>query len=310
MDILSDILMRLNLKGSLYFRTSFTSPWGVQVPPFQNVARFHYAHVGTCLARVDGLDHAVTLQQGDLLIIPRGAGHRLYCDPATELDALPLDRVIELSGFAGEGALVYGGGAAASEAQLICGHFAFDPMARHPLLDRLPPYILLSGYGEGSGRWLEQTLAMIGTEAASGKMGGDMIALKMSEIIFAQALRAFVEREGNARDGLRGYADDQMQRALAALHRKPAAPWTVAELAQAAGMSRTAFAVRFSDLMAMTPMTYLASWRMQIARHTLRHTRQSVGEVAEGVGYASEAAFARVFKRDAGMTPAAFRKAA
>lgn len=310
MDILSDILMRLNLKGSLYFRTCFTSPWGVDVPAYQSVARFHYAHVGKCLVRVRGHDKVVTLNQGDLLIVPRGNAHRLFCDPATEHDALPLDRVLELSGFSGEGALVYGGNRSDSEAQLICGHFAFDPMARHPLLDRMPPYLLLTNYAATSGKWLESTLQMIGEEAIGGQIGSSMIVLKMSEIIFAQALRAFVAQDVASDLGLAGFSDPHILRALTAIHRAPDTQWTVAGLAREAGMSRTGFAVRFSQTMAMTPMGYLSGWRMQIARHALRHTRQSVADVAERVGYASEAAFARVFKKEAGLTPAAFRKAA
>lgn len=308
MDILSDILMRANLKGSLYFRTSFTAPWGVEVPEYADVARFHYAHRGGCFVRVDGQTDLVELKQGDLLIVPRGRSHRMFCDPKTEPEVLPLDRVLELSGFTGEGALVYGGPETDKETQLICGHFAFDPMTRHPMLDRLPPSMVLRKYAGHSGAWLETMLAMIGDEAGQGRFGGEMIVLKMSEIIFAQALRAFVVQEGAEQAGLQGFGDPQILRALTALHSAPADNWTLADLAKTAGMSRTGFAVRFARTMAMTPMNYLAGWRMQIARHELRQSRASVAEVGERVGYASEAAFARVFKKVAGVSPAAFRK--
>lgn len=291
MDLLSDILLRLNLKGSLYFRTSFTSPWGVEVPPFQNVARFHFAHRGRCLVRVAGAGTLVALEQGDLLIVPRGAGHRLFCDPANEDQVLPLDRVLDLSGFTGEGALVYGGDQDERDTQLICGHFAFDPLARHPILDRLPPYIHLANYGEMAGKWMEYTLRMIGTEAGGAQIGGDLIALKMSEIIFAQALRAYLAQDGAGQAGLAGFSDPQISRALSAMHRNPEVDWTVAELARVAGLSRTGFALRFAELMAMTPISYLTAWRMQVARHALRHSSQSTADVAEQVGYASQAAF-------------------
>lgn len=309
MDLLSDILMRVSLKGTLYFRTSFTTPWGVQVPSFENVARFHFAHRGRCLVRVQGKADPVPLEQGDLLIVPRGAAHRLYCDPANEDLTLPLDRVLELSGFTGTGALVYGGGQDDRETQLICGHFAFDPLARHPILDRLPASIHLRNYGEAAGKWMESSLRMIGSEAGGLQVGGDLIALKMSEIIFAQALRAFLAAEGADLPGLAGFSDPHIARALAALHRAPDMAWSVADLAREAGLSRTRFALRFAQLMDATPMGYLTAWRMQIARHALRHSRLSVAEVAESVGYASEAGFARVFKKDAGLSPAAFRKA-
>lgn len=310
MDILSDILLQLNLRGSLYFRTSFTSPWGVEVPHFDNVARFHYAHRGRCLVRVAGAEGLIALEQGDLLIVPKGAGHRLFCDPANEHHVLPLDRVLELSGFAGHGALVYGGAEDDRDTQLICGHFAFDPLARHPLIDRLPPYIHLTDYGQTAGKWMEYSLRMIGTEAGGAQIGGDLIALKMSEIILAQALRVFLAGEGAAQVGLAGLADPQLSQALAAIHREPGRGWTVADLAREAGLSRTGFAVRFAATMGMTPMAYLTGWRMQIARTALRQSRAPVADVAERVGYGSEAAFVRVFRKEAGLTPAAFRKAA
>ena len=310
MDILTDILLRLNLRGSLYFRTSFTSPWGVEVPAYENVARFHFAHRGRCLVRVVGSETLIALEQGDLLIVPKGASHRLFCDPTNEDLVLPLDRVLELSGFTGEGALVYGGLQDDRDTQLICGHFAFDPLARHPLIDRLPPYIHLQDYGQAAGKWMEYTLRMIGTEAGGAQIGGDLIALKMSEIILAQALRVFLAGDGAAQVGLAGLADPHLSRALAALHRAPGQGWTVADLARAAGLSRTGFALRFAALMGMTPMAYLTAWRMQIARHALRHGREPLADVAERVGYTSEAAFTRVFRKEAGLTPSAFRKAA
>ncbi len=309
MDLMSDVLMRLNLKGSLYFRTAFTSPWGVDVPAYQNVARFHFAHRGRCLVRVAG-QAPVALDQGDLVIIPHGAAHRLYCDPATEDVTLPLDRVVELSGFTGEGALIYGGSVDGPETELVCGHFAFDPGGRHPLLDRLPTSLRIRNYGEAAGKWMEYTLRAIGTEAGRALPGGDLIALKMSEIIFAQALRAYVEGEGAGIAGLAGFADPNLSRALQAIHADPARGWSLAELAREAGLSRTGFALKFADRMDETPMSYLTRWRMLLARQALGGSRVTVAEVAETVGYASEAAFARVFKRETGLTPAAFRRAA
>lgn len=309
MDLLSDILMRVSLKGSLYFRTSFTSPWGIEVPRYQNVARFHFVHRGCCVVRVEGASAPVLLNKGDLVIIPRGASHRLYGGAANEDRVLPLDRVLELSGYTGTGALIYGGGEDDSETQLICGHFSFDPLARHPLVERLPACIHLRNYGEIAGKWMETSLLMIGSEAGGVQIGGDLIALKMSEIIFAQALRAYLVTDGAGLPGLAGFSDPHIARALTGLHHAPNRNWTVAGLAREAGLSRTLFAARFAQLMDMTPISYLTAWRMQVARHALRHARLSVADVAERVGYASEAGFARVFKKDTGLSPAAFRKA-
>lgn len=308
LDLLSDLLMRFQFRGTLYFRTSFTSPWGVDVPYFPDVMRFHFAHKGRCFARVDGVKTPVSIEQGDLLIIPRGARHRLYCDPVNEHAVLPLDTVLEKSGFSGKGALVYGGDDDDRDTQLICGHFAFDPQMRHPIIDQLPPFLHIPNYGEGAGKWMESTLRMIGAEAGHSLLGGDLIAVKMSEIIFAQALRAFILTNGHEHTGLAGFADPQISKALHAAHGAPQNNWTVAELAHVAGMSRTAFSNRFTALMGITPMGYLTSWRIQLARQELSGGKLSVAEVGARIGYASEAAFSRIFKKISGTSPAAYRR--
>lgn len=306
LDLLSDILTRLSLRGTLYFRTSFTEPWGVKVPRFGDVARFHYVHRGECVVRVAGASDRVRMAQGDLVLIPRGVEHTLTCRHSGSDDALPLDDVIERSGFKGYGTLVYGGSEPALETQLICGHFSIAPGSSHVLFDRLPPQIHIPDYGAEAGGWLEATLRVIGAEAGGARLGGDLIALKMSEAIFAQALRTFIESTES--EALAGFADPHLCRALAAFHRAPSRHWTVAELAREAGLSRTAFSQTFAAKLGLTPMHYATSWRMQIAREALRERGLSVAEAAEICGYASESAFSRVFKREVGVPPAAYRQ--
>ena len=308
LDLLSDILTRLSLRGTLYFRTSFTEPWGVRVPAFRNVARFHFAHRGEALVRIAGQADPVLLAQGDLIVIPHGASHVLCCRHTGPDDALPLDDVLARSGFPGHGTLVWGGDENPRDTQLICGHFALAEGSRHLLLDCLPPFIHLRGYGEEAGPWLEATLKVIGAEAGGARLGGDLIALKMSEAIFAQAIRAHIEQSQGAENGVAGFADPQLRRSLTAFHRAPTSDWTVARLAREAGMSRTGFAERFSDRLGITPMAYVAAWRMQIAREALAARGLSVAEAAEVSGYASESAFSRVFKKEMGISPAAFRQ--
>ena len=308
LDLLSDILTRLSLTGTLYFRTSFTKPWGVAVPAFENVARFHFAHRGDCLIRVDGVERPFELAQGSLLIVPHGAAHALYCGHDPEHTILPLDRVLADSGFTGSGVLVHGGDLDRRETQLICGHFSFDPEARHLLLDRLPPAILIDDYGEAAGNWMQATLRVIGNEAASNQFGGDLIALKMSEAIFAQALRSYLESEGADKAGLAGFADPRLRRALDAFHKNPSHGWTLQDLAREAGISRTGFAEMFSNKMGVTAMQYVAAWRMELAKQALRQGADSLGDIAQSVGYASETAFTRVFKKEVGLTPAAYRR--
>ena len=307
MDLLSDILSQLRLSGTLYFRTSFTSPWSIQVPAYSDVARFHFAWKGRCLVRVADAFSPVMLEQGDLIIIPRGATHTLYCDPKTEREAVQLDQVIERSGFDGRGALVYGEPGTDHETQLVCGHFAFDPAASHPLIDALPEHIHIRNYGETAGDWMENSLKIIGAEAGRHKMGGDLIALKLSEIIFAQALRTYLNSDGLNRPVMAAFTDPGLAKALSAVHENPAATWNLDELSALAGMSRTSFATRFTERMSMTPFAYITHWRMQLARQALSETSQAIIEIAESVGYHSEAAFGRVFRKFFDISPARYR---
>ena len=308
MDLLSDVLNHLKLKGTLYFRTSFTSPWSVLVPAFEKVARFHYVHRGRCLVRVADGAKPVQLEQGDLIIIPHGSAHTMYCDPATETLAQQLDKVIEESGFTGSGTLVYGEPGSHHETQLVCGHFAFDDAMRHPLIDELPDYIHIRQYSDDAGQWLDNILKVIGAEAGQDKMGSELIALKLSEIIFAQALRTYLLSEPTLAPGRGGFADPRISKSIKAIHQNPGYSWTLNELASIAGLSRTAFATTFNKLMSTTPLGYITQWRMQIARELLLNTRAPIIDVAEQAGYQSEASFSRVFKKYFDQAPATFRR--
>ncbi|MEM7427348.1 MAG: AraC family transcriptional regulator [Pseudomonadota bacterium] len=306
MDLLSSILDQMKLAGTLYFRTEFTAPWGVEVPRFKNVSRFHFVHRGRATVRIEGSDSAVSLDQGDLIIITRGASHILADDPDTPAETV--DEIVTRSGFKGVGALVYGSHDAGHETQLICGHFAFDPEANHPLLDALPAFILIRQDAVLSDQWLDSTLRGIAAEAGRGSPGGDLIAHKLSEIIFAQAVRSHLRSEGQERSVLAAFANPAICRVLETLHKNASQNWTLEEMAQIAGMSRTVFAERFSRSMSMTPMAYLTHWRMQLARRYLRETEMAVIEVAEQSGYSSEASFSRVFKKQFGTPPGLYRR--
>ncbi|MBL6600831.1 MAG: AraC family transcriptional regulator [Alphaproteobacteria bacterium] len=308
MDLLSDILATMKLTGTLYFRTSFTTPWSIKVPAFEAVSRFHYAHRGRCLVRVEGAPDPVPLEQGDLVIIPRGASHTLYCTPETETLAMTLDDVIQRSGYDGNGTLVYGEFGTNHETQLVCGHLSFDQSVDHPVLNALPSHIHIRQYGETTGAWLESTLSVIGAEAGRGHLGGDLIATKLSEIIYAQALRAFLGSDQAARPVLEAFSDPGITRALEAIHAKPDHPWSLENLAETARLSRSSLAARFQQSLTMSPMAYVTLWRLQIARRLLADTTLSIIEIAERSGYGSEAAFGRVFKRYFNVAPATFRR--
>lgn len=190
MDLLSEILELLKLKGTFYFRTSFSPPWGVLVPAFENVSRFHFVHRGRCWLTVEGVEAPLLLEQGDLAIITHGAEHSMRDHPDKPLRTV--DQVVSDAGFTGEGALVAGEQGSGQETQLACGHFAFHRDATHLLIEELPPYLHIKDFGESSTLWLESTLKLIGLEAGRANLGGDLIALKLTEIIFTQAIRAYL----------------------------------------------------------------------------------------------------------------------
>lgn len=221
MDVLSDILSHMKLSGTLYFRTSFTSPWSIRVPAYEQVSRFHFAHRGRCFVRVAPDQPPAILEQGDLIIITRGAAHTLFCDLSSESDVVLLDRVVEESGFTGKGALVYGMLGTHHETQLLCGHFAFGENTSHPLIESLPDYIHIRNYGEVAGAWLDSTINIVGAESGSKQMGSNLIALKMTEIIYAQALRTYLNGEGTDLPVMAGFADPNISRTLSAVHEKP-----------------------------------------------------------------------------------------
>ncbi len=316
MDLLSDILAALRLRGTLYFRTAFTAPWAIEVPRFQNVARFHYAHRGQCWISVDGAPEPVRLREGCLVIIPHGARHVIGEPEGVAVAAL--DRVLSESGYAGEGALVYGGDhgepGAGRKTQLICGHFSFESGVAHPLITALPPIIHLpGGLGGGDGiadRWLDQTLTLIGAEMDRPGLGAELIALKLSEAICIEAMRAYLDGEGRGRPASAGFTDGPVRRALEVLHRDPGAQWNLESMAAAAGLSRSAFAERFRRVMGETPLAYLTRWRMMGAERLLSESALPIAEIAVRSGYRSEAAFGRAFKSFHGTTPAATRRAA
>lgn len=305
--MLSDILDALKMRGSLYFRTEFSPPWGVRVPAFSNVARFHLVSRGQCWVKVGERPSAIALAAGDLIVIPHGAAHTLSDDPDTRV--FDVDDVVARAGFKGEGSLVYGGDDHGNPACLVCGHFEFDDDVRHPLLQALPPYILIRGTDALNHVWLDEAMRFIGNEAGSDKPGGEAIVNRLSEILFIQAIRAYVTQAGDQAGCLAGMTDPLIGRALRLLHRSPGESWTVAALAAEAGVSRTGFAERFNRLMGTTPLRYLTHWRMQKARQLLADTHTPMIDIAEHVGYQSEAAFGRVFKRQFGIGPGAYRRA-
>ncbi|MEO1251310.1 MAG: AraC family transcriptional regulator [Pseudomonadota bacterium] len=304
MDVLSDILNIVTLKGSLYFRTQFAPPWGVNVPNYSNVARFHLVTRGQCWARVAGEPDSLALNAGDLIVIPHGAAHDLSDSPETPIESL--DHVVDASGFKGTGALVYGGDDEGAPACLVCGHFAFDPNVGRILLDNLPPYILIHGFQSANIGWIDDAMKLIAQEVHDEAPGSEAIVNRLSEILFIQTIRHY------ARDASTGLMaslrDPQLGRALAAMHETPSRDWTVDALAQTAGLSRTVFSERMKDKIGMSPMQYLTQWRMELASRMLMKKSANLARVAPEVGYQSVGAFIKAFKKHYGVGPGRFQK--
>jgi AraC-like DNA-binding protein len=307
-DALSEIVGSLRMRGTVYFHTHFTPPWSVEVPAYRNVTRFHIAVRGVTWVRVAGEQVPIRLAAGDLIVVPHGALHILSDDP--ERAPLALDEVLRQSGYDGHGALTYGGEAGDHPSQLFCGHFEFDDGALHPLLASLPASIVIRGDDSLNAGWLDPIMGFVQQQVKGGRAGAEAIVHRLTEILFIQVVRAFVDRAGEAAGCLAGVLDENLGRALSAVHVAPEKDWTVEAMAQQAGLSRTVFAARFRRMIGLTPLDYVMRWRMHEARRRLIDTKASLVEIADAVGYRSEAAFARAFKRRFGASPGSFKRQA
>lgn len=305
MDVLSDILGAVKMRCSLYFWTEFTGTWGVRVPFYANVARFHLVLRGATWARVGDDPEPVHLEAGDLIVVPHGAEHTLADAPGTP--CLPVDRVVEQSGFTGRGLLSYGSEDGGTT-RMVCGHLEFDESAGHPFLRQLPSRILIRQPDGTSSSRLEETCRLIAQEVRDGRPGSDAVLNRLSEVMFIQAVRAWADAREHERGLMAALVCPNLSRGMAAIHERPEQAWTLAALARETGLSRTLFAERFHRQVGMTPMQYLTFWRMQRARALLAAGQLTLDATAGRVGYESTAAFCRVFKKHTGENPGAFRR--
>ncbi|MBI2311466.1 MAG: AraC family transcriptional regulator [Betaproteobacteria bacterium] len=303
MDVLSDILSSLHLKGGVYFRCDFSAPWGMEIKPTP-VAEFHLITRGQCWLRVPSRPTPIPLHSGDVVVFPHGDAHTLLDAPGSE--AVPAEKIVAGQNLDHYGPVVYGGDGL--PAGILCGYFEFDREARHPLIAALPPVIHIRGTDTHDFAWLQTAITFIAQETREPRPGGDAVVNRLAEVLFIQILRVHIERAEMPLGLLAAIADKQIGAALAHLHNAPEKPWSVASLANRVAMSRSAFAARFARLVGQSPMDYLARRRMDKARELLEVHRMSVAAVAEKVGYRSEAAFGKAFKKIVGTGPGAFRR--
>ena len=315
MDALSEILRVIKLDSAIYFNAEFSEPWCLVSPEARRLAPvlapgaghviiYHLLCEGRAYAQLEDGDR-VPLVAGDLVTFPHGHAHVLGngsgvtpIDAGTALPSL-LQRGLEL--------LHFGGGGACS--RFICGFLVCDPQLSQAFLGGLPPLIKISIRDDSSGQWLENSLRFSVTEAANGGAGASVMLAKLSEVVFAETLRRYVRGLPEGQTGwLAGARDVAVGRVLTLLHHQPARAWTVAELAREAGLSRTVLSERFRHFLGEPPMAYLTRWRLRLGARALTSSSHSVAQVAFDVGYESEAAFNRAFKREYGLPPARYRR--
>ena len=306
MDVLSDILDAVRLRGSLYFTTEFRPPWGVRVPEFSNVARFHMVTRGSCWIEVASEQQAVFLERGDLMLIPYGAEHRLTDVPETQ--CMTVDQVVEKAGYTGSGVLVYGGTDEGNPTKLVCGHMSFDATVRHPFLESLPASVVVRWTDYADRSALSDVFRFITREVSRGQSGSEAVIRRLSEVLFIEAIRFWAETQYADAGLLAALADDNIGPLISAVHALPDSGWSLEKMSRTAGLSRTVLAERFKDVLGISPMRYVTFWRMQVAKRYLATTDYPVEEVGRRVGYESGPSFLRSFKKIEGMTPGQFRK--
>ncbi len=302
-DPLGETLHLLRLTGTLYCRAELTAPWGIDLPSFEGCMMFHIITAGQCFMQI-GSDEPVLLRRGDLVLIPHGKGHRVFSDSKAHIEPLfdiPVEKVSERYEI-----MRHGNGGIATH--LTCGVLRFDQPAAQRLVEALPTVMHHGAWdGEPDG-WMQSTVQLIIGEAAALRPGGETVITRLADILVIQAIRGWIDRAPEAQQGwIAALRDEKIGRALALIHRSPEKQWSVAGLANAASMSRSAFSARFTELLSESPVRYLTTWRMQLARTQIRSTAMPLYQIAQQIGYESESAFSRAFKREYGYSPGALR---
>ena len=313
-DALSELLRAVRLSGGVFLDAQFSAPWCVssRIGPedcrafgiaTEQVIATHYVLDGELWLAVAG-ESPMRLGAGDLVLLARNDLHRLGSDLSHP--TVSADDLIQPAGVSGLATIQHGGGGA--RAHVICGFLASD-LAANPLFASLPRVFTLRS-GSVSRDWVASSFRYATSELAAANPGTDTMLAKLSELLFIEAVRGCIAELPPERTGwLAGLRDPHVGRALGLLHARVADPWTVDALAREVGLSRSALGERFAALLGEPPMRYLTRWRMQIATLRLRESRDALAKIAAGVGYDSEAAFNRAFKRENGVPPAAWRRA-
>lgn len=315
MDVLSEVLKVVRLEGALFFNGEFSAPWclssshSTEFAPYLSpeagrLIIYHFLTEGRAYARFpDGRREELTA--GDIVVFPHGDAHLLGNGaPVTPVDSLRtftknLTEGLKLARFGGGGEIT----------RFVCGFLACDPRLSDVFLAGLPPMLKVNVSKEPSGEWLAHSIRFSVDEVSGSYAGSGLVLAKLSEVLFVETLRRYINALPSNQTGwLAGARDPIIGQALAFLHKEPAHPWTISNLATRVGLSRTRLAERFRHFLGQSPIAYLAQWRLKLGAEILQSTEDSVAEVAEAVGYGSEAAFNRAFKREFDCPPAQFRR--
>ena len=313
-DVLSEVLKVVKLQGAMFYNGEFSSPWSFCSPTSRTVAPYlapgaghmiiyHLLTEGHAFARLlDG--ERIALDAGDLVIFPHGDPHIIENGPPTKT----VDMAKELARIVANGLRIARLGGGGEVTKFICGFMACDPRLSQVFLSGLPPVFKVSIRNDASGRWLENSIRFSVNDADASRAGGEAVLAKLAEVLFVETLRAYISQLPADQTGwLAGARDAEVGKTLALMHRNPAHPWTIASLAKEAGVSRSVLAERFRRYLNESPMAYLTRWRLELGAQKLASTSYSVAQIAAEVGYESEAAFNRAFKREFTVPPARFR---
>jgi AraC-like DNA-binding protein len=315
MDALSDVLRVVRLKGGVFLHAEFTSPWCIfsqitkeDCAPLldgaEHLVLYHYVLEGRLHARI-AERQPVEIEAGEVIIFPHNHGHLLGSD--LNLPAVPSREVVRVSPDTGLFVIRHGGGG--ERTRVVCGFLGCDRLDGNPLGSALPPILRLDARQGTASAWIRSSLEFAADEFAARRAGSQTVLAKLSELLFVEALRRHVDGLADEQIGwLAGLKDPFVSRALSLLHGRLAHPWTVDELGREVGLSRSALADRFTRLIGEPPMHYLARWRIQVAAQQLRNSDTPLVRIAEQVGYDSEAAFSRAFKKVLGAPPASWRR--
>jgi AraC-like DNA-binding protein len=303
-DPLGEALHFLRMSGIFYCRSEFTAPWGLLLPPMPDSLMFHFVTSGRCWLQVEGVEPR-QLRLGDLALVPHGEGHRLASEQGTfaaKLFSLPRELVSDRYEI-----LRYGGGG--SPMHMICGAVRFDHPAAQHLVKLLPKMICIDASSSPHMEWINTMLRFMAAEARELRAGGEAVITRLADILVVQTIRAWMEQDPTAQTGWLGALQHkQIGRAISLIHRDPQRAWTLESLASEVAMSRSAFAARFTELVGEPAMHYVARWRMLLALTWLKEENAPLAEIASRLGYNSEAAFSRAFKRFIGTSPGVARR--